>query len=127
MGSELRRCDHRGPGPYTPVEKSHHINYLELLASFLALKSFAANLHAVYILLHLDNITAIAFINRMGGTHSQILSELVLEIWKWCLERGITIHAEHLPGSENIYTDWESRHVKDSSDWRLKKERYSYS
>ena len=67
-------------GPWTPVEKSHHINYLDLLAAFLSLKSFAANLHAVSILLHLDNITAIAFINRMEGTHSQVLSELALEI-----------------------------------------------
>ena len=45
-------------GPWTPVEKSHHINYLELLAAFLALKSIAPNLHVVSILFHLDNITA---------------------------------------------------------------------
>ena len=57
-------------GPWTPVEKSHYITYLELLAAFLALKSFAANLHAVSIFLHLDNITAIAFIKKMGGSHS---------------------------------------------------------
>ena len=32
------------------------------------------------------------------------------------------IHAEHLPGAENIYADWESHHVKDSSDWRLERD-----
>jgi len=29
------------------------------------------------------------------------------------------IHAEHLPGVENIRADWESRHLVDSSDWKL--------
>ena len=28
-------------------------------------------------------------------------------------------HAEHLPGKENVRADWESRHIKDSSNWRL--------
>ena len=105
-----------------PGEKSHHINYLELLMAFLALNSFATNHCIVSILLQMDNITVISFINRMGGTHSATLSDLALEIWKWCLERGITVHAEHHPGSEKTQADWESRHVKDSSDWRLKRE-----
>ena len=30
-------------GPWAPHKRSHHINYLELLAAFLALKTFAAN------------------------------------------------------------------------------------
>lgn len=53
-------------GPWIPAEKAHHINYLKLLAALLALKSFAARRCAVSILLHLDNITAIALVNRMG-------------------------------------------------------------
>ena len=47
-----------------------HINYLELLAAFLALKSFARQERSISILLWLDNVTAIAFLNKMGGTHS---------------------------------------------------------
>ena len=56
-------------GPWVPQERSYHINYLELLAAFLALKTFATNTHNQAILLRLDNVTAIAFLNRMGGTH----------------------------------------------------------
>ena len=52
---------------WTPQERSHHINYLELLAAFLALKTFVTNTHNKAILLRLDNVTAIAFLNRMGG------------------------------------------------------------
>ena len=38
------------------------------------------------------------------------------------VERNITIHAEHLPGKQNVQADWESRHVMDSSNWRLHRE-----
>ena len=106
-------------GPWTAEESKQHINYLELLAAFLALRSFVGNKEGLSILLLLDNVTAIAFINRMGGTHSVRLSDLAVEIWNWCIHKNITIHAEHLPGLENVRADWESRHITDSSDWRL--------
>ena len=106
-------------GPWTMKERRHHINFLELLAAFLALKSFVRGRKNITILLLLDNVTAIAFINRMGGTHSVRLSDLAVEIWDWCIQRKITIHAEHIPGVENVRADWESRHLSDSSDWRL--------
>lgn len=105
-------------GPWTPQEKLHSINYLELLAAFLALKSFVTT-RGVTVLLRMDNISAIAFLNRMGGTHSKLLSDLAVEIWKWCLARDVFIHAEHLPGVENTRADWESRHVEESGDWML--------
>ena len=109
-------------GPWTVDERRHHINYLELLAAFLALKSFAGGQHGISILLLLDNVTEIAFLNRMGGTHSIPLSDLAVEIWNWCINQRITIHAEHLPGVENVRADWESRHLTDSSDWMLQRE-----
>ena len=49
-------------GPWTPQEKNFHINYLEFLAAFLALKSFARQERSISIL-RLDNVTAIAFLN----------------------------------------------------------------
>ena len=103
-------------------ETSYHINYLELLAAFLALKSFASHRDSTSILLRLDNVTAIAFLNKMGGTHSRLLSSLALEIWNWCIDRRIVIHAEHLPGRFNVRADWESRHSTDSTDWMLQQE-----
>ena len=87
----------RTRGQWTPLEKQKHINYLELLAASLALRSFLLNRRKLNILLQIDNVTAIAFLNRMGGTHSQELSDLAVEIWEWCLEE-IVLHAEHLPG-----------------------------
>lgn len=67
-------------GPWTTEEAIFHINYLELLAAFFALKSFASQVENASILLRLDNVTAIAFINKMGATHSQDLSDLAVEM-----------------------------------------------
>ena len=85
-------------GPWTKEERSHHINYQELLAAFLNMKSFLPRKGPMSILLRIDNVTAIAFLNRMGGTHSLPLSKLAVEIWEireWCINRKFTIHAEH--------------------------------
>ena len=119
-------------GAWTAVERRSHINYLELSAAFLALKTFLKDKRGVTVLLRMDNVTSIAFINRMGGTHSTALSDLAVAIWKWCLEREITIHAEHLPGKLNVRADWESRHAvwrylppnppPDSSNWMLRRD-----
>lgn len=45
----------------------YNINFLELLAAFHALKSFANNLKNCEILVRIDNTTAIAYINRAGS------------------------------------------------------------
>ena len=57
-----------------------------------------------------------------GGSHSRSLSDLAVHIWTWCLKREITLHAEHLPGIENVEADWLSCHTVDSSDWKLRRE-----
>ena len=98
MGSQLPR---NTGSLWTLQEKSFDINYLELLAAFLALNLFARQETSISILLQMDNVTAIALLNRMGGTHSQSLSRLVVQIWDWCIERNI-LHAEHLPGKQNV-------------------------
>ena len=100
-------------------ERKQHINYLELLAAFVALRAFVGNREGLSILLLLDNITALVFMNRMGGTHSAHISDLAVEIRNWCICRNIMIHAAHLPGLENVRIDRESRHLADSSDWML--------
>ena len=99
-----------------------HINYLELLAVLLVAKSFLAVREKINVLFHIYNVTAIAFIYRMGGPHFRALSDLAVTLWKWCLARKISIYAEHVPSMENIQADWESTHVSDSSDWALRRD-----
>ena len=103
-------------GLWSPEEATHHINYLELLAAFLAIKAFGKAWQNVNILLRMDNVTAVSYINQKGGTVSQLLCQLA---WAWCVERNITLLAEHLPGHLNIQADEESRTAKDRCDWML--------
>jgi len=106
-------------GRWTPSEADLHINYLELMAAFLALQSFTKDLNNIGVLVRMDNRTAIAQVNKMGGPTLSPLCHLALEIWEWCQARSITPHAEYLPGEDNSTADWESRHHVDSSDWQL--------
>ena len=70
-------------------------------------------------ILKVDNMTAVYYINRMGGTHSKKLMEITSQIWNWSLDRKIFLSAEHLPGIQNVDADQESRRKQDSSEWKL--------
>ena len=96
-------------GSWTRQERMSDINILELKAAFLALQTFANRLNNRHILLLIDNTTVIAYINHKGGTHSRALSNIAIEMWEWCLARNLSIHAEHIPGRENVNADRESR------------------
>lgn len=67
-------------GWWNTEQQKYHINYLELLATFNGLKCFAKNLHSCEILLHIDNTTAIVYINRMGSIRFPKLTALCREI-----------------------------------------------
>ena len=51
------------------------------------------------------------------STKSKILVTILKELWLWCIDREITITAQHLPGLENVRADFMSRHLSDRSDW----------
>lgn len=106
-------------GLWMENERDQHINELELKAAFLAIQCFQSKILKKHVLLQSDNKVAIAYINNMGGTKSKKLINLASQIWQWCLEREITLTGEYLPGDMNIEADWESRHFKDKSSWKL--------
>ncbi|KAK6175966.1 hypothetical protein SNE40_014338 [Patella caerulea] len=53
-------------GRWSDSEKLHHINYLEMLACWFALKS-CKGLKSKHVKLLTDNTTAVYYINNMGG------------------------------------------------------------
>jgi hypothetical protein len=89
-------------GRWTVAESSSHINYLELLAAYFALKSFCFKLTHCHVQLQLDNTTAVTYINKMGGTRSIELNELTKTMWEWCIEHSIWISGPHC---------WEIKHI----------------
>ena len=105
-------------GLWSQQERLHHINCLELMAGSFAIRSYCENKASIQVKLLMDNTTAIAYINKMGGP-SPILASLVFDIWQWCLQRQIHLSAQHIPGAHNIAADQESRVDRDSSDWKL--------
>ena len=67
----------------------------------------------------MDNKTAVAQLNKMGGTRSRDLFQITQSLWNYCLEREIIITAEYVPGHLNQKADEASRVFNDSSDWKL--------
>ena len=107
-------------GPWSLMETSYHINYLELLAAFLAVQCFTKNHpRPLTIYLHMDNTTAIAYLNHKVGTTSPPLCNLAKQAWEWCMSQNITLVANHLPGYLNTTADRESRTLQDRWDWQI--------
>lgn len=82
------------------------IDCLELMGGAFAVKAFTQHKTQVRVL-----FSAVTHINKMGdgGTRSPILSSLAFELWAWCLQRQTSIIARHIPGTQNLQEDQESR------------------
>ena len=89
-------------GRWSESELPTHINTLELLAAKFVLQSFAKDSSGCHINLMLDNMTAVSYVNKMGGTHSLDSQLVAREIWIWAKERNIWLSADHSAGNDNI-------------------------
>ena len=67
----------------------------------------------------MDNTSAKAYLNKMGGAKQGVLDKHARTLWEWCLSKKITLWAEHIPGRLNVIADAESRAKPDAADWKL--------
>ena len=112
-------CKEVTTGDPGQTESLHHINYLEMLAAFLALQCFTQDTpRPLTVYLYMDNTTAISYLNRKGGT-TPLLCKLAKQTWQWCMSQSISLVANHLPGHLNTVADRESRVALDRWDWQL--------
>ena len=116
LGSIVPGLTDRRPVVQAGENSPHKLS--ELLAATLAVKTFLKNHENKRVLLLLDNQTAVAYKNNLGGTVSTNAAKLV-ELWMWCLQRDILLTAQYLPGKENVRADTESRVMRDRCDWML--------
>ena len=102
-------------GRWTPSELAFHINYLELKGAFLALQSFVKDMSNTYIgvLIRMDNRTATAYVNKMGGHTISAMSFGIADLGMVPGSQHYP-HAAYLPGKNIAKTDWESHHHRDS-------------
>ena len=98
---------------WSAKEATHHINWLELKAAFLALQCFQSNLNNIRILLKMESQVMDTYVNKKGGARLSALCNLALKLWDWCIKRSITVKARHLPGCLNTTADYESRQQTD--------------
>ena len=111
----------KAAGQWSSSEKEDHINFLELKACLLGLKSLCENYVGLHIQVQMDNTTAIAYVNKMGGTHSVACNSLAKQIWAWAIDHNIWLSATHIPGKDNVEADIASREFNDRTEWMLNK------
>ena len=90
-------------------ESRLHINELELKAARNTMMSFTVEPRVISVGLHMENQTAVTYLNRSGGTWSRALCETALEITGWLESRKITLTGFYNPGKQNVVADSESR------------------
>lgn len=96
---------HLTQGVWTPEEQSYSINLLELRAVKLVLLCFQQHLQGSHVLIHTDNMTAKAYINRQGGTRFRKLNKEAAEIIIWAESHLKSLQAVHIPGLSNVLAD----------------------
>ncbi|KAL0162443.1 hypothetical protein M9458_041839, partial [Cirrhinus mrigala] len=101
------------------IDKRLHINMLELMAVFLALKHFRPFLEGFHVLVRTDNTTVVAYINRQGGTRSLQLHNLARKLIVWSAAHFSSLRATHVPGVLNVGADLLSRGNPLYGEWVL--------
>ena len=99
---------------------SQGINYLEMLGAFHGLRAYCSNLTDAHVRLQIDNTTAVAYLNHMGGTRSLSCDELANTIWLWCVRSRL--FGFQLPISQvssNTVADTRSRKFNDHIKWMM--------
>jgi hypothetical protein len=107
----------KAKGHWSLKERKRSINFRELLAIFLGLRSNEDQVTGKVVLVRTDSMVAVAYINHMGGRDRE-MSTLAASIWDWCFKRKVFLQALHIPGKDNIEADQLSRAV-DRNDWKL--------
>jgi hypothetical protein len=91
-----------------PTAAKDHINVKETLAIGMAVRRWAPKWVNASVIIHTDNITAKAAINK-GKARSKVAMDMVREIFWWSTVYNFKIRAVHIPGKLNVTADAISR------------------
>ncbi|KAL0187634.1 hypothetical protein M9458_014733, partial [Cirrhinus mrigala] len=98
---------------------SWHINCLEMLAVFRALKYFLPDLRDRHVLVHTDSTAVVYYINHQGGLRSRPLYKLAHQILVWSQDKLLSLRAVHIPEHLNVGADILSRQGPRPGEWML--------
>ncbi len=96
-----------------------HINCLEMLAVFRALKFFLPDLRGHHVLVRTDNTAVVSYINHQGGLRSRPLYKLAHQILLWSQDKFLSLRALYIPGYLNVGPDVLSRQGPRPREWML--------
>ncbi|CAB4027168.1 Hypothetical predicted protein [Paramuricea clavata] len=91
----------------------------KIKAVLLGLQSFDKVVGGKHVKVLVDNTTAVSCINQMGTCHSKDLNCLVISIWEWCIIHSVWLTVAHIPVTENVIADQESRKIRSETEWAL--------
>ena len=96
------------------------VNARELLAVRRGLLRFQSFLSGTTVAVFCDNVTAVAYLRKEGGTRSPALNTIAQEILRWAESLQIRLAPQFIPGIRNVLADTLSRpHQLPSSEWPL--------
>lgn len=95
-----------------------YINALELKAAKFVILAFTQNRRRLTsILIQMENLAALSHLLKMGEEKNPDLVGLSKQIWNYPISKQIIFKPEHLAGILNVEADFDSRNVKDSSEY----------
>ena len=91
------------------------------MAVFYTLSSLCNDKRNVHIRLMIDNQTAVAYMNKMGGKKT-LCNKIARKIWEWCCDRNIWVSAAYITSKDNYEADEQSRIKHNNSEWEINTE-----
>ena len=104
-------------GEWTGQDCLAHINKKEIIAGHRSILQMMEP--GDYVHLSLDNMTAVSFINRQGGTRSRPLCLAAMSLWQTVLARNGWVRATWVPRDDNQLSDLLSKTALQTWDFSL--------
>ena len=84
-------------GQWFAEEFVHNINYLELRAAFLVIKTFRTEIANSHVKVMIDNASAVSS-NNMGTCKSEVCNDIIVPLWELCIDNHTFVTAAHIGG-----------------------------
>ncbi len=110
---------HPARGLWSGHHLTWHINCLEMLAMFRALKHFLPDLRNHNVLVRTDNTAVVSYKNHQGDLRSRPLYKLAHQILVWFQDKFLSLRAVYIPGHLNVGADILSRQGPRPGEWSL--------
>ena len=96
-------------GTWTPEQQLQHINVLEMQTVLIACQTLLNQLRNKCVLFLVDNQTVVSYLQKQGGTRSQLLMSLTRQVLGLAESESFIIQARRIKGALNVVADLASR------------------